>query len=82
MSELLWLNLYILTTIISIFYCDITLNSLSFFILGFASLEFSFGILIFFLYKNTNTSLNLEYNNKYNNKNIFNKYCKIPVEYV
>lgn len=79
-SELTWLSLYCLSVLLGAIYCDITLLSTSFFILGVAGLEFSFGILISILYKNLNESLNIENNNKINNQSLFDKSFKSPIE--
>ena len=79
-SELTWLSLYSLSVLLGAIYCDITLLSTSFFILGIAGLEFSFGILISILYKNLNESLNIENNNKFNNQSLFDKNFKSPIE--
>nr|YP_740832.1 Ymf58 [Tetrahymena pigmentosa]ABI51741.1 Ymf58 [Tetrahymena pigmentosa] len=79
-SELTWLSLYSLSVLLGAIYCDITLLSTSFFILGVAGLEFSFGILISILYKNLNESLNIENNNKLNSQNIMDKNFKSPIE--
>lgn len=79
-SELTWLSLYSLSILLGAIYCDITLLSTSFFILGIAGLEFSFGILISILYKNLNESINIENNNKFNNQSIFDKNLKSPIE--
>ena len=79
-SELIWLVLYVMSILLGAIYCDITLLSTSFFILGVAGLEFSLGMLLAILYKNTNESLNLDLNNKTNTKNIFDKYFKTPIE--
>jgi hypothetical protein len=54
---------------------DLTLVSITFFILGFAGLEFSFGFLLLVLFKNFNVSFNLIEKDKvlsqyfYNSKN-------------
>lgn len=59
LSELAWVCLYTYTTILSGFTDDITLLTLSFFILGLAGLEFSFGfiliILVNYFFKSTST---------------------------
>jgi hypothetical protein len=60
-------------------YCDITLLSMSFFILGVAGLEFSIGILLSILYKNLNESLNLDVNNKLTNQSLLDKNFKSPI---
>ncbi len=72
--------MYTLAVLLGAIYCDITLLSISFFILGVAGLEFSFGILLSILYKNLNESLNLELNNKFNDQNILDKNFKSPLE--
>lgn len=79
-SELTWLVLYSLSVLLGAIYCDITLLSNSFFILGVAGLEFSFGILLAILYKNLNESLNIDNNNKIGNQVIFDKNFKSPIE--
>lgn len=79
LSELIWILLYCLGVLLGSIYNDITLLSMSFFILGIAGLEFSIGILMSILYKNLNESLNLDLNNKFNNQNIFDKIFKSPI---
>nr|YP_740788.1 Ymf58 [Tetrahymena paravorax]ABI51697.1 Ymf58 [Tetrahymena paravorax] len=79
-SEITWLALYTLAVLLGSVYCDITLLSTSFFILGVAGLEFSLGILLAILYKNSNESLNIDTNNKFNNKTIIDKNFKNPLE--
>lgn len=58
-SELTWLTIYVLSTIFGAVNDDITLTSLTFFILGLAGLEFSFGFLLLILFKNFNVSIEL-----------------------
>lgn len=78
LSELSWVFLYVYTVLLSGFTDDITLLTLSFFILGLAGLEFSFGfilvILINFFYKSTNltnkTNKPIQTFEKYFNTNI------------
>jgi hypothetical protein len=72
--------LYSLAVLLGAVYCDITLLSISFFILGVAGLEFSLGILLSILYKNLNESLDIDNNNKYNSQSILDKNFKSPVE--
>nr|YP_010411972.1 NADH dehydrogenase subunit 4L [Tetrahymena rostrata]QBI37941.1 Ymf58 [Tetrahymena rostrata]URP31132.1 NADH dehydrogenase subunit 4L [Tetrahymena rostrata] len=79
-SELTWLVLYTLSVLLGSIYCDITLLSTSFFILGVAGLEFSLGILISILYKNLNESLNIDANNKNNNQSVLDKNFQSPIE--
>lgn len=79
-SELSWLVLYVLAILLGSIYCDITILSLSFFILGVAGLEFALGILLAILYKNLNESLDIDSSNKLNNQSIFDKNIKSPLE--
>ena len=51
-SEIVWVLLFILSILFGSLVDDINLYSLSFFLLAFASLEFSIGILILVLFKN------------------------------
>ena len=51
-SEIVWVILYVLTVFFGSLIDDINLYSLSFFLLAFAALEFSIGILILVLFKN------------------------------
>lgn len=78
-SELIWIILYTLGILLGAIYCDITLLSMSFFILGVAGLEFSIGILLSILYKNLNESLNLDINNKSTNQSFLDKNFKSPI---
>jgi hypothetical protein len=50
LSEIVWILLYTLTTILSSFTDDLILLTLSFFILGLSGLEFSFGIILVIVY--------------------------------
>lgn len=56
-SELIWVLLYTITLIQGSINDDINLLSASIFILGFAGLEYSIGILIVMLFKNINNSI-------------------------
>lgn len=67
-SELIWLTMYVIVLILSIYINDIFIMSVSFIILGLSGIELSIGIIISILYKNSNESLNLEFNNKKNNQ--------------
>lgn len=66
LSELIWVNLYVLSLLFGAIFNDITLLSTTFYILGVAGLEFSIGILLSILYKNSNESINVNCNNKDN----------------
>lgn len=77
-SEIVWVLLYILTVFFGSLIDDINLYSLSFFLLAFAALEFSIGILILVLFKNFkidysffNNSKDFLQNNSDNNKLFF-----------
>lgn len=63
-SELTWLTIYVLSIIFGAVNDDMTLASLTFFILGLAGLEFSFGFLLLILFKNFNVSLDLTEDSK------------------
>lgn len=71
--------MYTIGVLLGSIYCDITLLSISFFILGVAGLEFSIGILLSILYKNLNESLNLDLNNNQNIQSILDKNFKSPI---
>jgi NADH:ubiquinone oxidoreductase subunit K len=58
-SEVTWLSLYCYTILTGVSNNDLTLLSNSFFILGFASLEFSIGLLLIIIFKNNMKSINL-----------------------
>lgn len=73
-SELVWIVLYCYTLYTGIINDDINLLSTSIFIIGFAGLEYSIGILLVIVFKNINKTLELSENSfeKFN-YNIFNK---------
>ena len=71
-SEITWLTLYCFSILVASINDDINLMSNTFFILGLAGLEFSFGFLILILFKNFNLSLSLIENNNIFNKNFYN----------
>jgi hypothetical protein len=58
-SEVTWLVLYCFSILVTAINDDINTMSNTFFILGLAGLEFSFGFLLLILFKNFNISLNL-----------------------
>lgn len=57
-SEITWVILFIYSILTGSFVDDLNLFTLSFFILGFASVEFCFGFLLIILFKNLNKILN------------------------
>jgi NADH:ubiquinone oxidoreductase subunit K len=72
-SELIWIVLYCYILLEGSLNDDLNLLSTSIFILGLAGLEYSIGILLLMLFKNLNSTLDLNNLNKTNNKtNIFN----------
>lgn len=80
-SEVTWLVLYCFSTLVASINNDINIMSNTFFILGLAGLEFSFGFLLLILFKNFNISLNLinsknlsQYYLNSKNINFYNKY--------
>lgn len=72
-SEITWLILYCYTIVIGISNNDTTLISNSFFILAFASLEFSIGLILVIVFKNNMKSINLDDDSINNKINIFSK---------
>lgn len=74
-SEITWLTLYCYSVLTGALIDDLTLTSMTFLILGLASLEYSFGFLLLILFKNFNISFNLIEKDKvlsqylYNSKN-------------
>lgn len=81
-SEITWLTLYTFSILVASINDDINVMSNTFFILGLAGLEFSFGFLLLILFKNFNISLNLinskslsqQVLNFNKNSNFYNKY--------
>ena len=53
-GELFWILLYLLSITIGAYIDDITIISFSFFLLGFAGLEYCFGLLLLILFKELN----------------------------
>lgn len=68
-SEITWVCLYCFSVLTGALNDDLTLFSLSFFILGLAGLEFSLGFLLIVNFKNFNKSLFF-----YDNDKIFNQF--------
>lgn len=56
-SEIVWVLLYALSSVLGIINDDITIMSLTFLSLGLAGLEFSLGILIITLFKSNTGSI-------------------------
>ena len=56
-SEIIWIILYCFSILTGILIDDLNLLTLSFLILGFASVEFSFGYLLIILFKNFNKTI-------------------------
>lgn len=53
-GEFFWILLYIITVSVGSYIDDITVISFSFFLLGFAGLEYCFGLLLLILFKELN----------------------------
>jgi NADH:ubiquinone oxidoreductase subunit K len=64
LSELIWILLYVLSAIVGTIIDDLTCFSITFFILGFASIELCFGLLLLVVIKQLKLSINLSQNNK------------------
>ncbi len=71
-SEITWLTLYCFSILVASINDDLNLMSNTFFILGLAGLEFSFGFLLLILFKNFNISLNLSDKEKNLSQSILN----------
>ena len=63
-SEISWLSIYIISTLLGTINDDITLTTLSFFILALAGLEFAFGFLLLILFKTYEIAINFAENEK------------------
>lgn len=55
-GELFWILLYIISITVGSYLDDLTVISFSFFLLGFAGLEYCFGLLILLLFKELNVT--------------------------
>lgn len=63
-SEAIWIVIYVLTTLLSSWANDLNLLSLTLFILGFAAIELSIGLILMIYFNKANKSLNFKNNNK------------------
>jgi len=73
-SEITWISIYCYTVLCGIINDDLTLLSTSIFVLGFAGLEFSVGILIIIFFKNINKTIEFEeVDENFISTNILNK---------
>jgi len=68
-AEILWVLLYALAGLLGVIVDDASLMSLTFFILGFAAIEISVGLLLLIFMKYNNLSLNFSDNYDYAIKN-------------
>lgn len=68
-AEILWVILYCISALLSLYVDDVSLFSLTFFILGFAAIEVSIGLLLLVLMKYSNLSLNFFDNYDFSVKN-------------
>ena len=73
LSELIWVTLYCLTSMVGSIIDDITCFSINFFILGFASIELCFGLLLLIVLKQLRFSTNLLQNTKKSTFKMLNK---------
>ena len=71
-AEVLWVILYCIAALLSLYVDDAVLFSLTFFILGFAALEISVGLLLLVFLKYQNLSLNFSENYDFSLKNFGN----------
>jgi len=62
-GELFWILLYLITVTVGSYIDDLTIISFSFFLLGFAGLEYCFGLLLLILFKELNITNFLINNN-------------------
>lgn len=72
-SEITWLVLYTMSVLVASINDDLNLMTNTFFILGLAGLEFSFGFLLLILFKSFNVSLILNDSDKLNSQNYLSK---------
>ena len=63
-SEFMWILLYCFSSILGAINDDLLLLSFSFYFLGLAGVEFSFGLLLIVLFKQYNFSINLSENSR------------------
>jgi len=75
-AEVLWIILYTLTAVSSTIVDDISLFSLTFFLLGFAAIELSIGLLLLVLMKYSRLSINFSDNYDNSNKNFSKIFSK------
>lgn len=72
-SEIVWVIFYCFLIILGSLNDDLNLISSSFFILGFAGLEYSIGLLLILIFNNINKNIILESKNTKNNYNFYLK---------
>lgn len=73
-SEITWISLYCYTVMCGGINDDLNLVSTSFFVIGFAGLEFSVGLLLIIIFKNLNKTINFNDESEfYENFNFWNK---------
>lgn len=74
-SELVWVIFYCFIIILGSINDDLNLITSSFFILAFAGLEYSIGLLLILIFNNLNKNINFvneKFNNNKNNYNFYN----------
>ena len=75
-SELMWIFLYCFVVVLGSINDDLLLVSLSFYFLGLAGVEFSFGLLLIVMFKQFNADINF---NSFKNTNFVNSYKNLNV---
>jgi hypothetical protein len=73
LSEIIWVILFNLASLVGSIVDEVTCFSLSFFILGFASIELCFGLLLLIFLKQIKLTLNLSNNLKNSSIKTFEK---------
>ena len=73
LSELAWVFLYVLFGVVGTIIDDMTCLSITFFILGLASIELCFGLLLLIVIKQLKLSINLAQNSKLNGTKTFER---------
>lgn len=66
-SESIWIIIYVLDVLLSSWFNDINLLSLSLFIIGFAAIELSIGLLLMIYFNKINKSIFFKSNKNNNN---------------
>lgn len=78
-SEVTWLTLYCYTALVGVVNDDLTIISNTFLILGLAGLEYSIGLLLVIVYRNTNKSIIFPDDLKSWNPNLYYQNTKLYI---